>query len=288
MEYKKLGRTGIEISSISYGGIVSMDDGQDASDKYVSWAIDKGINYFDVAPSYGDAEEKLGNSLKLYRNKINLACKTGQRMKDKAEQELLRSQKLLHTDYFDVYQLHGIASMEEVERAFGPGGVMEMVRTLKERGIARNVGITAHSEEAALKCIELYDFDTVLFPFNWFMNLEHQMGSKLIKAAKEKNMGVLCMKAFIERKWNSEEEKKASMFPKSWCKPIDVNDVEFGTAAMKYALSLGVDTLIPPGNFASFSFAVNHIDEVLKNPLNEKDLTFLKEKLNTVRGKEFF
>lgn len=288
MEYKKLGRTGIEISSISYGGIVSMDDGQDASDKYVSWAIDKGINYFDVAPSYGDAEEKLGNSLKLYRNKINLACKTGQRMKDKAEQELLRSQKLLHTDYFDVYQLHGIASMEEVERAFGPGGVMEMVRTLKERGIARNVGITAHSEEAALKCIELYDFDTVLFPFNWFMNLEHQMGSKLIKASKEKNMGVLCMKAFIERKWNSEEEKKASMFPKSWCKPIDVNDVEFGTAAMKYALSLGVDTLIPPGNFASFSFAVNHIDEVLKNPLNEKDLTFLKEKLNTVRGKEFF
>ena len=288
MEYKKLGRTGIEISSISYGGIVSMDDGQDASDKYVSWAIDKGINYFEVAPSYGDAEEKLGNSLKLYRNKINLACKTGQRMKDKAEQELLRSQKLLHTDYFDVYQLHGIASMEEVERAFGPGGVMEMVRTLKERGIARNVGITAHSEEAALKCIELYDFDTVLFPFNWFMNLEHQMGSKLIKAAKEKNMGVLCMKAFIERKWNSEEEKKASMFPKSWCKPIDVNDVEFGTAAMKYALSLRVDTLIPPGNFASFSFAVNHIDEVLKNPLNEKDLTFLKEKLNTVRGKEFF
>ena len=288
MEYKKLGRTGIEISSISYGGIVSMDDGQDASDKYVSWAIDKGINYFDVAPSYGDAEEKLGNSLKPYRNKINLACKTGQRMKGKAEEELIRSQKLLHTDYFDVYQLHGIASMEEVERAFGPGGVMEMVRTLKERGIARNVGITAHSEEAALKCIELYDFDTVLFPFNWFMNLEHQMGSKLIKAAKEKNMGVLCMKAFIERKWDSEEEKKASMFPKSWCKPIDVSDVEFGTAAMKYALSLGVDTLIPPGNFASFSFAVNHIDEVLKNPLNEKDLAFLKEKLNIVRGKEFF
>jgi hypothetical protein len=57
---------------------------------------------------------------------------------------------------------------------------------------------------------------------------------------------------------------------------------------MKYALSLGVDTLIPPGNFASFSFAVDHIDECLAQPLNDSDLHFLREKLNTVRGKEFF
>ena len=288
MKYRKLGKTGFEISAVAYGGIVSMNDGQEASDRYVSWAIDRGINYFDVAPSYGDAEEKLGNSLKPYRGKIHLACKTAERLRADAEKELRRSQELLHTDYFDVYQLHGIASMEEVETAFGPGGVMEMVRTLKERGIARNVGITAHSEEAALRCIELYDFDTVLFPFNWFMNLEHQMGSRLIKAARERNMGVLCMKAFIERSWDSDEERESSVFPKSWCKPIDVDDVEFGTAAMKYSLSLGVDTLVPPGNFASFSFAVDHIDECLENPLSEDDLSFLKEKLNTVRGREFF
>lgn len=288
MQYRKLGKTGFDISAVSYGGIVSMDDGQDASDRYVSWAVDRGINYFDVAPSYGDAEEKLGNSLKPYRSKIHLACKTGQRMRDGAEKDLLRSMELLHTDYFDVYQLHGISGMQDVETAFGAGGVMEMVRTLKERGIARNVGITAHNEDAALKCIELYDFDTVLFPFNWFMNLEHGMGSRLIKVAKERGMGVLCMKAFIERRWNSEEEKAASVFPKSWCKPIDVEDVRFGTSAMKYSLSLGVDTLIPPGNFASFSFAVDHIGECLEHPLNENDLAFLKEKLETVRGREFF
>ncbi len=179
-------------------------------------------------------------------------------------------------------------TMEEVETAFGPGGVMEMIRGLKEKGIAKNIGFSAHNEDAALKMIELYDFDSVLFPFNWFMNMEHGMGSRLIKVAKEKDMGVLCMKAFIERSWENDAERLASPFPKSWCKPIDVTDKEFGTAAMKYALSLGVDTLIPPGNFASFSFAVNHIDEVLKNPLNEKDLEFLKEKLNSVRGKEFF
>ena len=288
MQYQKFGNTGFNISAISYGGIVSMNDGQDNSDRYVSWAIDQGINYFDVAPSYGDAEEKLGNSLKPYRNRIHLACKTGHRMRAEAEKDLLRSQQLLHTDYFDVYQLHGVSSMTDVERAFGKGGVMEMVRTLKERGIARNVGVTAHDEDAAIRCLELYDFDTVLFPFNWFMNLEHQMGSRLIKVAKERGVGVLCMKAFIERRWDSEEEKAASMFPKSWCKPIDVEDEAFGMAAMKYALSLGVDTLIPPGNFASFSFAVNHIDACLNNPLNENNLSFLQEKLKLVRGKEFF
>ena len=288
MKYRAFGRTGFDISGVAYGGIVSMSDGQDASDRYVSWAIDRGVNYFDVAPSYGDAEEKLGNSLKPYRKDIHLACKTAERLMADAEKELEKSRKLLHTDYFDVYQLHAISSMQDVETAFGPAGVMEFVSKLKQRGIAKNVGITAHNEDAALKCLELYDFDTVLFPFNWFMNMEHGMGSRLVKAAKARNMGVLCMKAFIERKWDSKEERDNSCFPKSWCKPIDTEDVSFGVAAMKYALSLGVDTLIPPGNYKSFSFAVDHIDECLNAPLNDEDLALLKKKLETVSGKEFF
>jgi len=288
MKYNRFGKTGFDISAVAYGGIVSMDDGQNASDRYVSWAIDRGVNYFDVAPSYGDAEEKLGNSLKPYRSRIHLACKTAERLRENAEKELGRSMQLLHTDHFDVYQLHGISKMEEVEAAFGPGGVMELVSTLKQRGIAENIGITAHNEDAALRCLELYDFDTVLFPFNWFMNMEHGMGSRLIRAAKERGMGVLCMKAFIERKWDSEAERAASAFPKSWCKPIDVEDTAFGMAAMRYALSLGVDTLIPPGNYASFSFAVDHIDECIDAPLNDADRALLREKLASVRGKEFF
>lgn len=297
MKYRRFGRTGIDISAVSYGGIVSAgnfggahvpSDDQTGSDNHVAWALDHGVNYFDVAPSYGDAQLQLGNSLKPYRNQVHLACKTGQRGREGAEKELMESLQMLHTDHFDVYQLHGIASMEDVEQAFAPGGVMELMRGLKERGIAGNIGFSAHNEEAALRMLELYDFDSVLFPFNWFMNMEHGMGSRLIKAAKARDMGVLCMKAFIERKWDTPEEQFASKFPKSWCKPIDVEDEPFGVAAMKYALSLGVDTLIPPGNFASFSFAVEHIDECLASPLNDADRAFLTKKLETVRGKEFF
>ena len=79
MKKRKLGNTGYEISPVIYGGIVSMNDGQANSDQYVSWAIEHGINYFDIAPSYGDAQEKLGNSLRSYRSKVYLACKTAQR-----------------------------------------------------------------------------------------------------------------------------------------------------------------------------------------------------------------
>ena len=95
MQYRRFGKTGFDISAVAYGGIVSMEDGQSASDRYVAWAIDQGVNYFDVAPSYGDAEEKLGNSLKPYRSSVHLACKTAQRLRADAEKDLLRSQQLL-------------------------------------------------------------------------------------------------------------------------------------------------------------------------------------------------
>ncbi|MBR4444221.1 MAG: aldo/keto reductase [Clostridia bacterium] len=297
MKYNSLGRTGMEVSVISYGGIVSAgvydhtrypELGQDASDRFVGYAVEHGINYFDVAPTYGNAQEQLGNSLKPYRSRIHLACKTGKRDRAGAEPELLESLRLLHTDHFDIYQLHGISSIGEVEAAFGAGGVMELMRDVREKGIADHIGFTAHNEDAALRMIELYDFDTVLFPFNWFMHMAHGMGARLIEAAKKRNMGVLCMKAFIERRWENDEERAASPFPKSWCKPIDISDAAFGEAAMRYALSLGVNTLIPPGNFESFRFAVEHIDACLKTPFSETDRALLEEKLETVRGKEFF
>ena len=298
MKYVEFGRTGIQISAVTYGGIVSAgnfegahcpSDDQKGSDHHVAWAIDRGINYFDVAPSYGDAQLQLGKSLRPYRDQVHLACKTLMRSRKGAEKELEESLKLLHTDHFDVYQLHEISNPRDIEEAFAPGGVMELMRDLKQRGIAKNIGFSAHDEDSAIRMIELFDFDSVLFPFNWLMHMSKGMGSRLLEVAKAKNMGILCMKSLIERSWDDRERyAPTSPFPKSWCKPIDVEDVAFGKAAMKYALSLGVHTLIPPGNFASFSFAVEHIDECVDHPLNDADMALLEQKLETVRGKEFF
>ena len=288
MKKRALGATGYEISAVAYGGIVSMKDGQPASDRYVAWAIEQGVNYFDVAPSYGDAQEKLGNSLAAYRGDVYLACKTAQRTRPAAEEEFRQSLKDLHTDYFDVYQLHGLASVEDVDTAFGPGGVMELVERARRDGLIRRAGITAHSEEAALKALSLYDFDTVLFPLNWGLHLEKGMGGRLIAEAKRRNMGLLGMKALIHRAWLDKDEQAASPFPKSWCKPIDPDDEPFRLAAMRYALSLGADALVPPGNFADFSFMVQHIDECLARPLDGGDQALLESRLPEARAHSFF
>ena len=297
MKYRSLGHTGFEVSAVAYGGIVSAahyggttypGDGQAASDGYVAWAIERGVNYFDVAPTYGDAQLMLGNSLAPHRKGVYLACKTGERRRAEAEKLMTESLRLLHTDYFDVYQMHGLSTMEDVETAFGPGGVMELMREMKEKGIARKLGITAHSERAALKALSLYDFDTVLFPFNWHMNMAHGMGDRLVAAAKEKGFGLLCMKSMIERAW-TEEERYASKYKKSWCKPIDIDDEpRLLLAAMRYALSLGVDTLVPPGNFDHFKFAVEHIDEAVNAPLSEDERALLAERLEQVKARPFF
>jgi aryl-alcohol dehydrogenase-like predicted oxidoreductase len=142
MKKRLLGKTKMMISPVIYGGIVSMSDGQENSDRYVAWAIKNGINYFDVAPTYGDAQEKLGNSLIPYRKDVYLACKTAERSADGVKRDLEESMQLLHTDHFDNYQMHALGSIADVETVFGKNGAMETMLRAKEEGITRFLGIT--------------------------------------------------------------------------------------------------------------------------------------------------
>lgn len=287
MQKRALGKTGYDVGAIVYGGIVSMNDGQEASDRYVAWSIDHGVNYYDVAPTYGDAEEKLGRSLIPYRKDILLACKTTQRLKEDAEKELKRSLELLHTDHFDVYQLHSMTTQEDIDKAFGKGGIMEMVVKLKQEGVLRKVGFSAHSEQAALKLLEMYDFDTVLFSMNWMLDKNEGIGRALAKKAQEKGFGLLGMKSLIERAWKNDDEKAASPYTKSWCKPFDVSQKELRVAAMKYSIEMGSDVLVSPGNFENFSFMVEHADEVLK-PLTDDERRLLDAHFKNVAAYPFF
>jgi len=284
---RKLGKTGYEVFPVGYGGIVSMNDGQEASDRYVSWAIDRGINYFDVAPSYGDAEEKLGNSLKAYRKNSYLACKTTKRLSKEAEPEFEQSFDHLHTDYFDVYQMHSLSKQEDIDQAFGPGGVMEMMVKAKRDGRVRKLGLTAHSEEIALKAMALYDFDTVLFPVNWMMNMKTGMATTLCNDAKKRKMGLLAMKSLVLRRWFDQSEDRGD-YGKSWCKPIPTENKALGVAAIKYAFRLGADIIIPPGNFKSFSFAVDHIEEIITQPVTTVETALLENEFAMVKEYPFF
>jgi hypothetical protein len=286
MKKRSLGQTGMLISPVIYGGIVSMRDGQDKSDQYVAYAVEKGINYFDVAPLYEDAQEKLGNSLRPYRKDVYLACKTLQRQAPGARQELEESMRLLHTDYLDNYQLHSLSSIAEVETAFDKGGVMEILLRAKEAGTVRFLGITCHDEDSALLALSLYDFDTVLFPINWGLHLGKGFGERLRTLAKEKHFGFLGLKSMIDRAWASQQEHDQNGYPKSWCKPFIGQD-ELMLAAIKYTLSLGIEAIIPPGDFGYLKFAVDHIDECMASPLTAMDLALLKRELVNIKEMYF-
>ena len=146
---RRYGRAEEMISMIGFGGIVVKDVTPNDASNYVSEAIDRGINYFDVAPTYGNAQERLGPSLKPYRDKCFLACKTTKRDAKGAAEELAESFRLLQTDHFDLYQLHAITTLEEVEQVFAKDGAMETFLKAKEQGKVRYLGFSAHSEEAA-------------------------------------------------------------------------------------------------------------------------------------------
>ncbi len=297
MKYHDFGKTGYKVSAIGYGGIVSSQhfdeaaipgDGQKMSDHHVAWAIDHGINYFDVAPTYGDAQLLMGNSIQSYRKDVYLACKTNRRNRAEAEDEMKESLSLLHTDYFDVYQLHGLVTEEELDECFAPGGTMELLIEMKKQGIARNIGFTAHSEPTALLALERYDFDTVMFPLNWHMHMQHGMGERLRQEVKRRGIGFLGIKSMIEKAWTP-EERYASKYPKSWCKPFEMGkDDEVLLAALKYAVSLGEDILVPPGNFEHFSFALEHQDEIFEEPLTEQEKELLKKRLTGVSDAPFY
>lgn len=284
MERRLLGKTGYMVSPVVFGGIVNMNETQEDANRYVSYAFERGVNYFDVAPSYGNAEERLGPALAPYRDKVFIACKTQKRDAENAKKELLYSLKLLRTDHFDVYQLHAMTAQDDVDRAFGKDGAMETVLWAKKEGLVRKVGFSTHNEDVALKSLDLYDFDSVLFPMNWALGINTGWGDRISERVKKTGAGLLAMKTLIHRKWFEGEER---VYSKSWCKPIFGNDA-LAIAGMKYGIHKGAATLVPPGNFEHFNFMLDHIGECLANPLSQEEWNLLREEANSVKPHMIF
>jgi aryl-alcohol dehydrogenase-like predicted oxidoreductase len=210
------GESGIELSIIGFGGIVVMNTEQDHARRVVAEAFERGVNYFDVAPSYGNAEEKLGPALEPYRKDCFLACKTGERGREGAELEFRRSLENLRTDYFDLYQLHGITDVEkDVDAAFSRGGVMEFIEEEKAAGRIRHVGFSAHSDEAALTALDRYDFDSVLFPLNFATFYKGDFGRRILEKAVEKGAARLALKGMARQHW-PEGDPDREKYGKCW------------------------------------------------------------------------
>lgn len=272
LEKRSLGRTGEMLSVIGFGGIVVMDATPDKATDAVRMAIDAGVNYFDVAPSYGDAEVKLGPALEPYRKSVFLACKTGMRTKDGARKELEQSLKNMRTDHFDLYQHHAVTTIEDVESILGPGGAMETFIEAKKEGKIRFLGFSAHSEEAAMALMDRFDFDTILFPFNYAIWHAGNFGPRVMAKAKEKNLGILALKAMAKGPWPEGADR--SGYPKCWYEPLTSSeDIMMG---LRFTLSHPVTAALPPGDENLFRQALAISDKL--KPLDKSEVISIREK----------
>ena len=248
LQKRILGRTGEKVSAIAFGGIMLNDNPQDFANEIIAKAWDLGVTYYDIAPGYGNAQEKMGPALKPYRKKSFLACKTGRRDAKGAEEELHDSLKKLETDHFDLYQLHAINNVEkDVERAFAKDGAMEVFTKAKKEGKVRYLGFSAHSVPAALRALELYDFDTVMFPINFAAWNAGDFGPQIYEIAKKRNLGIIALKAMaltLNKPGQEPYDKNV------WYQPV--RDTDTQKLALKFTLSKKIATAVPPGHSPLF------------------------------------
>lgn len=274
-EYKN----GIKLSVIGFGGIVVVGMEQKDANYTVAEAWDAGVNYFDVAPSYwdGEAETKLGEALKPYRKKAFLACKTTMRDAEGAAREMEQSMKRLQTDYFDLYQLHAVTTVEDVEKIFSPQGAMETFLKAKQQGKIRHIGFSAHSVEAALALLDRYPFDSILFPLNFVCIAQGNFGQQVIEKAREKGAARLALKAMAHHPWPDDMKLEDRPYKKCWYQPTDQKDL--AEKALRFTLSLPVTAAIPPGEERLFRLAISIASEF--KPMTEKEQ---QEFLSSTKG----
>jgi len=271
MEKRKYGRTRERLSVVGFGGIIVMDEEPSSANQVVAQAIERGINYFDVAPSYGNAEERLGPALEPYRDSVFLACKTAKRTKEEAAAELHESLRRLHTDHFDLYQLHAVTTLKEVDQIMSEGGAMEAFIEAREQGLVKYLGFSAHSEEAAIALMDRFNFDSVLFPFNWVCWHQGDFGPGVVKKAQEKGVAMLALKALAKRKWIEGEERK---WPKCWYAPVDTPDE--AALALRFTLSLPITAAVSPSHVELLWWACDSAEEF--EPVSKEEAALVAER----------
>lgn len=269
---RPLGKTGVKLSVVGFPGLGLIHDEQSKCTDAVHKAFDRGINYYDVAPAYGNGqcETKLGIALQgLDRDKYFLACKTKKRDAAGAKQELETSLKLAKTDRFDLYQLHHLVRPSEVKEALAPGGALEAILKAKEEGKLKYIGFSAHTTKAALEAMRGYKFDTVMFPINFVEFYTRGFGKDVLALAAEQGASVLAIKPLSWGTWPKDIPKTRQW----WYRSVETDeDIRM---AMSFALSQSnVVAGIPPSFLDLVDKTITASQSV--TPLNDEMASKLK------------
>ena len=234
----------VKLSTIGFGGIIMLDLEQARANRVVADAIDRGVNYFDVAPSYGngEAEEKLGVALEARRKSVFLACKAERRDGDGAREQLETSLRRLKTSHFDLYQFHAVGTVADAKKILAPGGAAETFVKAKRDGLVRYIGFSAHGVDAAKLLMDSMPLDSVLFPVNYVNYAEGDFGPQILAEAKKRGLARMALKALAKTTWKPGEERT---YKNCWYRPIE--DPALAEKALRFTLSEDVTAAIPPG-----------------------------------------
>ena len=250
MEYRILGKTGLKISRLGFGGIPIQRIDAEGTKMLMHQLLDAGINYIDSARGYTVSEEYLGYGLEGIREHFILATKGRALTKEAMEQDVATSLKNFRTDYIDIYQFHN-PSEADLHTILAPGGALEALMEAKQQGKIRHIGITTHSTAVFQKALELDWVETIMFPYN----IVESQGEALIHACTERNIGFICMK------------------------PLAGGAIEDATLALRYIASNPDVTVLIPGMATAEEFIENLAAVNDSTPLTSAE----KEKIQVIR-----
>lgn len=257
MEYRILGKTGLRVSRIGFGGIPIQRIDAEGTRALMQALVEKGVNYIDTARGYTVSEEYLGYGLEGIRDKFVLATKSMSRDKASMARDIETSLANLRTDYIDLYQLHN-PKLEELDIIFSENGAIQALREAKAAGKIGHIGITAHSAAVFEKALEYDEIETVMFPYN----IVESQGEELIARCREKNVGFICMK------------------------PLAGGAIEDGRLALRYILANDNVTVAIPGMAEVKELEQNLAAAEDTSPLTEEEKAAF-EKVRAELGQNF-
>jgi aryl-alcohol dehydrogenase-like predicted oxidoreductase len=286
MPTRNLGATGYQVGIFSLGGqsAIEQPDNFDVAVPLIERALDLGVNYVDTSARYGGTENRwseqyFGRVMKDRRSQVFLATKTHDRTRDGSLKLLERSLELLKTDHIDLWQMHALSRMEQVEQAFAPGGAIEALVEARDQGIVRYLGISGHADpEVLIAAIERFPFDCILLALNAADPHHLSFKAKLLPLAVEREMGIIGMKiparGLLLSSWKTPEDP-SSRYAESVPGTLDMRE------AMRYVLSLPVSTVIVGCN------SIAQLEENIEiarsfTPLNDTQLAQLEERAEPV------
>ena len=243
MEYRTLGKTGLKISRMGFGGIPIQKIDEEGTRKLLHEMMEKGVNYIDSARGYTVSEQYIGYGLEGIRDKFVLATKSMSRTKEAMAADIETSLGNFRTDYIDLYQVHN-PSMEQLDQVMGEGGALEALMEARAAGKIGHIGLTAHSTEVFECALELDWVETIMFPYN----IVEQQGAELIHKCAEKNIGFIVMK------------------------PLAGGAIEDASLALRYVCSNPDVTVVIPGMAESSELEENMAACSNEAPLTEEEL----------------